>query len=161
MNKIAVTVLSVSVILGVYIGFNFQLWTHQVDMEEYSEVTEIETGENHLLLKSGCWLLSMGVSPEQVHAIEQADIETPRPMTHDLLLDSLDASGMEPQGVLVHSLQDGSYRAALILEDDLETEAVDSRPSDAVALAARHDLPVYARDDLLENHGEFICEGTI
>ena len=76
---------------------------------------------------------------------------TPRPMTHDLLADliaELDATCVK---VSVTELRDNTFYATITLavEDDREIE-IDSRPSDAIALAVRVDAPIYAADSVVE-----------
>jgi len=73
-----------------------------------------------------------------------------RPLTHDLMLQTLETLGAEITSVVVVDLQEGTYYAELHLKQQDRTYLVDSRPSDAIALAVRRDIPVYANEDLLE-----------
>ena len=73
-----------------------------------------------------------------------------RPLTHDLMLQTLETLGAGITSVVVVDLQEGTYYAELHLEHGDRTYVVDSRPSDAIALAVRLDIPVYANEDLLE-----------
>ncbi|MCF8030154.1 MAG: bifunctional nuclease family protein [Desulfohalobiaceae bacterium] len=73
-----------------------------------------------------------------------------RPLTHDLMLQTLETLGAEITSVVVVDLREGTYYAELHLKQQDRTYLVDSRPSDAIALAVRRDIPVYANEDLLE-----------
>lgn len=84
-------------------------------------------------------------------------IEMPRPMTHDLLASLLGELGAELEEVAVHDLRDGTYYAELRLRMNggTETRQVDSRPSDALALALRAGAPIRVSTALLEEPPEF------
>jgi len=73
-----------------------------------------------------------------------------RPLTHDLMLQTLETVGAGIISVVVVDLQEGTYYAELHLDHGDRTYLVDSRPSDAIALAVRLDIPVYANEELLE-----------
>jgi len=73
-----------------------------------------------------------------------------RPLTHDLMLQTLETLGARITCVVVVDLQEGTYYAELHLEHEDRTYLVDSRPSDAIALAVRLNVPVYANSELLE-----------
>ena len=77
-----------------------------------------------------------------------------RPLTHDLMLQTLETLGAELKSVSVMDLQEGTYYAELHLEHEDRTYVVDSRPSDAIALAVRTEVPVYANEELLEHMDE-------
>lgn len=76
----------------------------------------------------------------------------PRPLTHDLVKASIEALGGELQDVVIHTLEDHTYFAALRIRKDGELIEVDSRPSDAVALAVHFSphLPIYVADEVLD-----------
>ena len=73
-----------------------------------------------------------------------------RPLTHDLMLRTLETLGASITSVVIVDLQEGTYYAELHLEHQDRTYIVDSRPSDAIALAVRLNVPVYANEELLE-----------
>ena len=75
-----------------------------------------------------------------------------RPLTHDLVKASIEALGGEIQDVVIHSLEDHTYYAAIRIKKDGELIDVDSRPSDAVALAVHYTphLPIYVADEVLD-----------
>jgi bifunctional DNase/RNase len=76
--------------------------------------------------------------------------ETPRPMTHDLFTDVLGTIGAEIVQIAVTDLRDNTFYARITLRSDGSTYEIDSRPSDAIALAVRCDAPIFAADDVIE-----------
>jgi bifunctional DNase/RNase len=80
-------------------------------------------------------------------------IQTPRPMTHDLLRDILRESEVRVDSVLISELVDQTFYATLNLTSNGSQREVSSRPSDAIALAVRTNTPIYAAEDVLEQAG--------
>jgi bifunctional DNase/RNase len=76
--------------------------------------------------------------------------EPPRPMTHDLLQSLVDLVGASVQSVAVTELRDNTYYAKITLRINGEDVDLDSRPSDAIALAVRADAPIFAAEDVIE-----------
>ena len=81
-------------------------------------------------------------------ALEEA--WTPRPMTHDLMATLLTTLGAKVKQVVVTDLKDNTFFAVICLEHDGEMLQIDSRPSDAIAIAVRLKCPVYIRRHLAE-----------
>jgi bifunctional DNase/RNase len=81
------------------------------------------------------------------------EVATPRPMTHDLLRNLLDDLGVSLERVTVTELRDGVFHAELELHASDGVHTVSSRPSDAIALAARTGSPIYAADEVLAEAG--------
>jgi bifunctional DNase/RNase len=79
--------------------------------------------------------------------------ELPRPMTHDLLAAIIERLSANVASVLVTELRDNTFYAVLRLEAGGQEIQVDSRPSDAIALAVRTDAPIFASQELLEMNG--------
>jgi bifunctional DNase/RNase len=74
---------------------------------------------------------------------------SPRPLTHDLLHHILDRLHASVTRVVVHDVRDNTFFAAIYLDVDGKEVMLDARPSDAIALALRARVPIYARRDLL------------
>jgi bifunctional DNase/RNase len=86
--------------------------------------------------------------------------ELPRPMTHDLLTNVLDSLSARLDRVMVTELRENTFYAVLHLSRNGEQFEIDSRPSDAIALAVRAEAPIFASRELLEANGiEFEQEG--
>jgi hypothetical protein len=77
-----------------------------------------------------------------------------RPLTHDLMIRILGTLEAEISKVVVVDLKEGTYYAEIHLEQNNQTYLVDSRPSDAIALAVRCDVPIFANEELLEQVGK-------
>ena len=75
---------------------------------------------------------------------------TPRPMTHDLVTDMLDQLGAQVVRITVTELRENTFYAQITVQQDGSEVEVDSRPSDAIALAIRADAPIFAADDVIE-----------
>ncbi|MEX2292149.1 MAG: bifunctional nuclease family protein [Acidimicrobiales bacterium] len=88
------------------------------------------------------------------------EVETPRPMTHDLMKDLLDAVGSRIERVVVTELRDATFFAEIILNTAGEVRSVSARPSDAVALAIRYGAPVFAEEGVLDVAGKVAGEGV-
>lgn len=73
-----------------------------------------------------------------------------RPLTHDLLKLLMESLGGELVRIIVNDLRDEIYFAELIIEVDGEEIRVDSRPSDAIALAVRAEVPIFVEDDVMD-----------
>ena len=80
-------------------------------------------------------------------------MDTPRPMTHDLIRDLLEALGSDVIRVVVTELQSSTYYAEIVLRQDGREVPVSSRPSDAVAVAVRTGAPLFVADDLMDAEG--------
>ena len=95
----------------------------------------------------------IGAFEAQAIALELEKIQPPRPMTHDLLRDLLEQVGGDVVAVVISELRDGTFYARVRFVHDGEERELDSRPSDAVALAVRVDAPIYVSDEVLNEAG--------
>jgi bifunctional DNase/RNase len=95
----------------------------------------------------------IGVPEAQAIALTMQNIETPRPMTHDLMKNLLDEVGAQVERITVTELREGTFFAEIILSAQGEVRTVSSRPSDAIALAIRIGSPIYAEEEVLEEAG--------
>ena len=95
----------------------------------------------------------IGVPEAQAIALTMQNIETPRPMTHDLMKNLLDEVGAQVERITVTELREGTFFAEIILSAQGELRTVSSRPSDAIALAIRIGSPFFAEVDVLEEAG--------
>lgn len=80
-------------------------------------------------------------------------IQTPRPMTHDLMRDILRESQITVERILISELVDQTFFAVIHMSMDGRTAEVSSRPSDAIALAVRINAPIFAAEEVLEQAG--------
>ena len=80
-------------------------------------------------------------------------MDTPRPMTHDLIRDLLESLGADVIRVVVTELRSSTYHADIVLRTEGREVPVSSRPSDAVAVAVRTGAPLFVADDLMDAEG--------
>lgn len=83
-------------------------------------------------------------------ALRIEGVPTPRPMTHDLLKNLIDSVGAVLKRVEINKLESNTYFANLHMELDGKEFVIDSRPSDAIALALRTESPVFVEEEVLE-----------
>jgi bifunctional DNase/RNase len=102
---------------------------------------------------SGDTILPIWVGPYEANAIalEIEKVSTARPMTHDLIKTLLSGLDTHVKKVVVNELKDETFYALIWLEKDGQTISVDSRPSDALALALRTDCPIFVDESVLKN----------
>ncbi len=101
----------------------------------------------------GSGILPIWVSVYEANAIvlEIEKVVTPRPMTHDLLKNLLMGLDVNVRKVVVTNIKDDTFYAVIWLERDGTLVSIDSRPSDALALALRIDCPIYVEDEVLNS----------
>jgi uncharacterized protein len=80
-------------------------------------------------------------------------IQTPRPMTHDLLRDILNESEIEVERILISELVEQTFFAVIRMSQNGKSHEVSSRPSDAIALAVRINAPIFAAEEVLDQAG--------
>jgi bifunctional DNase/RNase len=97
-------------------------------------------------------VLPIWIGPGEASAIamQLAEMEYPRPLTHDLLCSVLKGLGGALQKVVITKVESSTYYAELIVRRNGEVFSLDARPSDAIALALRVEALIFAQDDLLE-----------
>jgi len=92
----------------------------------------------------------VGIYEANAIALEIEKVSTPRPMTHDLIKNLLVGLDTHVHKVVVSELRDDTFFAVIWLERDGRVISVDSRPSDALALALRLDCPIFVEDEVLK-----------
>jgi len=92
----------------------------------------------------------VGVPEANAIALEIEKVTTPRPMTHDLLKNLLVGLETAVRKVVVTELRDETFFAVIWLERDGQIISIDSRPSDALALALRMDCPIFVEEEVLK-----------
>jgi len=93
----------------------------------------------------------VGIYEANAIALEIEKVSTPRPMTHDLIKILLHGLDTGVRKVVVSDLRDDTFYAVIWLEKNGDLISVDSRPSDALALALRLDCPIYVDEQVLKN----------
>ena len=93
----------------------------------------------------------VGVYEANAIALEIEKVATPRPMTHDLIKNLLVGLETAVQKVVVSELRDDTFYAVIWLQRNGQLISIDSRPSDAIALALRLDCPIFVDDEVLKS----------
>ena len=138
-------------------------WDNRAMTESLAEVV-VESVRVHMLSSQHVVLLKetdrerylpIWIGPWEANAIAARlqGVTSERPMTHDLFATTLEALGVELRRVIVSSLTEETFHATLELERDGQTYAVDARPSDALALAVRTGVRIYASIEVLDRAG--------
>jgi bifunctional DNase/RNase len=108
-----------------------------------------------LRVKESNRYLPIWIGPTEADAIafKLQNVAAPRPLTHDLLETVISTLGAEIKRILVSDLNNDTFYAKIILEVNGADVEVDSRPSDAIALAVRTNAPIFAHNDVIEKAG--------
>ena len=125
-----------------------------VEMEVSKIRIDERRGEQVIVLKEkgGNRLLPIIIGISEVTAIKMkiSGIEPPRPLTHDLLRNTIAQLGAKLQRVVINKLEFNTFFAKLILESgDGNHREVDARPSDSIAVALRADAPIFVAEEVL------------
>jgi hypothetical protein len=86
----------------------------------------------------------------------EKEIKPPRPLTHDLFKTFADRFQIKIKQVIIHKLVDGVFYSSLICERDNLEEIIDTRTSDAIALATRFNAPIYTYENILDKAGIYL-----
>jgi uncharacterized protein len=96
----------------------------------------------------------IGAFEAQSIALEMEGIKPPRPLTHDLIKNIIETLGGDLVDVYINDLRDGTFFARL----ELDSQEIDSRPSDAIALAVRFGVPIFVAEKVMAE-ASFVSEG--
>ena len=91
----------------------------------------------------------VGIFEANAIALELEKVSTPRPMTHDLIKNILDGLGISVRQIVVNDLKDNTFFAVIELNDNGNVVNIDSRPSDAIALALRVNAPIFVSEKVV------------
>jgi bifunctional DNase/RNase len=126
------------------------------------ELTRIiinETSDSHIIFLrevDGERMFPIVIGFFEASSIERRvkNLTTQRPLTHDLLANTIDLLGGDLQDIYINELREHTYFAKLRIRHEGELIEVDSRPSDAIAIAVTVDVPIYVADDILDEVGQ-------
>jgi len=100
----------------------------------------------------------IGAFEAQAIAIELEKLKSPRPLTHDLIISTVNAFGIEVQEVFIYRIEEGIFYSEIILSDNKKTIRIDSRTSDAIAIALKSKCKIFVDDDVLQKTGFLLDE---
>jgi hypothetical protein len=93
----------------------------------------------------------VGVFEANAIALQLESVQTPRPMTHDLLKNVLDELNAHVERIVVCDLRDNTFYAAIYLHTAEGPLVIDARPSDAIALALRTSSPIFVEEEVIQS----------
>lgn len=102
----------------------------------------------------------IGAAEAQSIALRMESITPPRPMTHDLFVSFAHAFGIKLREVFIYRFEDGIFSSELTFSDDERTIVIDSRTSDAIAIAMRIGAPIFTTPEILEETGFLLEESS-
>ena len=120
----------------------------RVSLTNYQRVVILKVKDSDRYLP--IWI---GATEADAIALKLQDMNVPRPLTHDLLGSVISSLGAQVSHILVSDLSDDTFYAKIVLEFDGQQVEIDSRPSDAIALAVRANAPIFAEDAVIEKVG--------
>ena len=126
----------------------------RVSLMNYNRVVILKEKDSNRFLP--IWI---GSAEADAIAIKQQGVNVARPMTHDLLTNVIGELGSSVQRIVVSEINNDTFFARIHLTLDGEDLEIDSRPSDAIALAVRSDAPIFCEDEVLERAGVLLDEG--
>ena len=127
----------------------------RVSMMNYQRVVMLKEKEIDRYLP--IWI---GPAEADAIAVKLQGVAVPRPLTHDLLHSIVDALGATVNSIIVSDLKNDTFFAKIVLNVDGEQMEIDSRPSDAIALAVRVEAPIYAEEGVLDKAGILLDKET-
>ena len=95
----------------------------------------------------------IGTFEAQAIALELEHIKPPRPMTHDLIKSVIQGLNAWVKHIVINDLRDGTFYAEVVCENEGSEVAIDSRPSDAIAIAIRFNASIYVNEHVLDEAG--------
>ena len=123
--------------------------------------SQIQTGAYALILAqvNGPYRIPVviGAAEAQSIALRMESITPPRPMTHDLFVSFAHAFGVKLKEVFIYKFEDGIFSSELTFSDGDRTVVIDSRTSDAIAIAMRTSAPIYTTPEIVKETG-FVME---
>jgi uncharacterized protein len=121
-----------------------------IEMEVVGVRVEMPSNQPIVLLKEkvGERYLPIWIGSPEATAIALAHqaVPSPRPLTHDLLIDLVEAMGGQFESISVDSLKDGVFRATLLF---IGADTMQARPSDAIVIALKKSIPIYCNEEVL------------
>lgn len=100
----------------------------------------------------------IGPAEADAIAVRLQDVAVARPLTHDLIQDLIRQLGARVAYIVVSDLSNDTFFARIVLDVNGQSLEVDSRPSDAIALAVRADAPIFAEESVLDRAGVLLDE---
>ena len=135
--------------------FEMTIDSIRVSLMNYQRVVILKEKDSDRYLP--IWI---GPAEADAIAVKLQDISVPRPLTHDLLTSIIDSLGATVKHILVSDLESDTFYARIAINIDGKSLEIDSRPSDAIALAVRTKAPIFAEERVMEKAGVLLDKET-
>jgi bifunctional DNase/RNase len=123
----------------------------RVSLVNYQRVIILKVNSNDRYIP--IWV---GSNEADAIAIRLQKISLPRPLTHDLIISMLDEISLKIEYVLIDEIKEETYFAKIAIKINEKISLIDSRASDAMALAVRTSCPIYVKDEVVESASVFL-----
>lgn len=127
----------------------------RVSLQNYHRVVILKDKDSDRYLP--IWI---GANEADAIAVKLQEVSVPRPLTHDLLESVIQSLGAQVNHILVSDLSDDTFYAKIVLQHNGSQTEIDSRPSDAIALAVRTQAPIFATDLVVDKAGVRMDQDT-
>ena len=127
----------------------------RVSLQNYQRVVILKDKDSDRYLP--IWI---GANEADAIAVKLQEVSVPRPLTHDLLESIIQSLGAQVNHILVSDLSDDTFYAKIVLQHNGSQTEIDSRPSDALALAVRTQAPIFAADSVIDKAGVRMDQDT-
>lgn len=127
----------------------------RVSLENYQRVVILKQkdGDKYLLI----WI---GTHEAEAIAVRLQEVQVPRPLTHDLLQNTVKELGGAIEKITISGLENDTYFARIGVRMGEKAVDIDSRPSDALAIAVRAKVPIFVEDEVMEKAGVLLDKET-
>lgn len=127
----------------------------RISQMNYQRVVVLKELATNLFL-----LIWIGPTEAEAIAVKMQGMSVPRPLTHDLLVDLVKSVGGSIEHILVSDLQNETFYARIVIKVGDQLHEIDSRPSDAMAVAVRAEVPIYVSDQVMDKAAISMDEET-
>ena len=130
-----------------------------LSLKDYTKV-DINILPSKMVVAKNCTGIVMTTTTQKTYSIEKGvdkKVEI-RPDEHDLITDILDFYGIKPIDARISRFSNDVYYAEILLKENNRVLSLDAKPSDALAIAARLNMPVYMKTELLDKYGSDVCK---
>lgn len=122
----------------------FELFEIRIDETMQEQIVVLRERNGHRMLP-----IVIGFFEAQAIQIKISEVPLPRPLTHDLLASVIQSLGAEVKHILVNKLEKNTFYARIVFSRNGDTIEIDSRPSDAIALAVRVGVPIFVEEEVI------------
>jgi len=149
----------VTLLILIFLSFVTLAIIDLIDVSGYVEANVLEISGTTIIVGNNCTAIIAETSPERAYSIDLGirGIIEERPNTHDTFIAAMKSFNITLESIQIENFNGRYYSASLFLMSDNKVSKIDTKPSDAIALALRMNSPIYINKTLLEEVGKNIC----